>query len=127
MTTRSNLDVAYDIVSSVNGSISFNDLWVKVCEVQGYPQNEMEGKIGKFYTNLLLDGRFVNLGDNVWDLRERNTFDKVHIDMEDCYTEDEADIDPEELAEEKAEEKALGDDEEEEDSESSKYEPEEEA
>ena len=77
---KSNLDVAYEIVKNVE-SISFNDLWNQVAEVQNYTEEEKATKVGKFYTNLILDGRFVNLGDNVWDLRERNTFDKVHIDM----------------------------------------------
>jgi DNA-directed RNA polymerase delta subunit len=36
----------------------------------------------------MLDGRFVFLGDNLWDLRSRQTFDKVHIDMKDAYSDD---------------------------------------
>ena len=31
-------------------------------------------------------GRFVTLGENTWDLRSRHTFDKVHIDMNDVYS-----------------------------------------
>ena len=99
---KSNLDVAYEIVKNVE-SISFNDLWNQVAEVQNYTEEEKATKVGKFYTNLILDGRFVNLGDNVWDLRERNTFDKVHIDMSECYSEEEEDLDPEDIAEEKEE------------------------
>ena len=105
---KSNLDVAYEIVKNVE-SISFNDLWNQVAEVQNYTEEEKATKVGKFYTNLLLDGRFVNLGDNVWDLRERNTFDKVHIDMSECYSEEEEDLDPEDIAEEKEEEGIVDD------------------
>ena len=43
-------------------------------------------KAGQFFTNMMLDGRFVTLGENEWDLRERHTFDKVHIDMKDVYS-----------------------------------------
>lgn len=105
---KSNLDVAYEIVKNVE-SISFNDLWNQVAEVQNYNEEEKATKVGKFYTNLILDGRFVNLGDNVWDLRERNTFDKVHIDMSECYSEEEEDLDPEDIAEEKEEEGIVDD------------------
>ena len=105
---KSNLDVAYEIVKNVE-SISFNDLWNQVEEVQNYTEEEKATKVGKFYTNLILDGRFVNLGDNVWDLRERNTFDKVHIDMSECYSEEEEDLDPEDIAEEKEEEGIVDD------------------
>ena len=48
--------------------------------------------ISFFYTNLTLDGRFVNVGDNKWNLRERVTFDKVHIDMNDIYADDEEEM-----------------------------------
>ena len=105
---KSNLDVAYEIVKNIE-SISFNDLWNQVAEVQNYTEEEKATKVGKFYTNLILDGRFVNLGDNVWDLRERNTFDKVHIDMSECYSEEEEDLDPEDIAEEKEEEGIVDD------------------
>ena len=100
MMNKSNLDVAYEIVKGVD-SISFKALWNAVAQAQNFSEEEKATKVGKFYTNLILDGRFVNLGDNVWDLRERNTFDKVHIDMSECYSEDEEDLDPEDLQEEK--------------------------
>ena len=51
----------------------------------------------------MLDGSFVTLGENLWDLRSSHTFDKVHIDMKDVYSDVEAtdDSDEEELIEEK--------------------------
>ena len=51
----------------------------------------------------MLDGRFVTLGENQWDLRSSHTFDKVHIDMKDVYSDVEAeeDDDEEELEEER--------------------------
>ena len=59
--------------------------------------------MSSFYTNLLLDGRFVTLGENQWDLRSRHTFDKVHIDMKDVYSDVETeDDDTEENEEEEA-------------------------
>ena len=86
---KSNLDVAYEIVKNVE-SISFNDLWNQVAEVQNYTEEEKATKVGKFYTNLILDGRFVNLGDNVWDLRERNTFETNADFLQPCQVKREA-------------------------------------
>ena len=48
----------------------------------------------------MLDGRFVTLGENQWDLRSRHTFDKVHIDMRDVYSDVETSDDDEEEDEE---------------------------
>lgn len=120
MSKKSLLDVAYDVISSINEPITFQNLWVKVNEKEGLDSTDMEGKIGKFYTALLTDGRFVNLGDNTWDLRSKYTFDKVHIDMSDCYTEEDEESDPEE----KDYEDNLFEEKEEEEDEESEYEPE---
>ena len=104
MVKQSNADIAYDIVSANGSPITFADLWAKLCEVNNYTEQEATRKIGSFYTSLLLDGRFVNLGDNTWDLRSRYTFDKVTLDVNECYSDDdETEIDPEEIEESKSE------------------------
>ena len=57
--------------------------------------NLLKGRItqgASTITQLTLDGRFVTLGENVWDLRIRHTFDKVHIDMNEVYSDDEEDL-----------------------------------
>ena len=38
---------------------------------------------------IILDGRFITVGENNWDLRSRHTFSEVHIDMNDIYAEEE--------------------------------------
>ena len=86
---KSLLDVAYEVISKSGSPIFFQDLWVKVNQEEGESPDNRQGNIGKFYTALLTDGRFVNLGDNNWDLRGRYKFDKVHPDMSDCYSDEE--------------------------------------
>ena len=113
MVKQSNVDIAFDIVSANSSPITFADLWAKLCEVNNYTEQEAARKIGSFYTSLLLDGRFVNLGDNKWDLRSRYKFDKVTLDVNECYSEDEdeVEIDPEENEEEKEEDEESSEDE----------------
>lgn len=99
------IDHAYDLVSKRKDAVPFADIWnyvVKEEELSELGEEELASKAAHFYTNLLLDGRFVNLGDNLWDLRTRHTFDKVHIDMHDVYSDvEEVDDDEEEEIEEK--------------------------
>ena len=99
---RSLIEIAYDYVSSKKTSSSFKDIWVHVVKEAGLTAEEAAKKVSRFYTNLMLDGRFVTLGENEWDLRIRHTFDKVHIDMKDVYSEvdSEDDVDSEEKEEE---------------------------
>lgn len=94
---ESKTDIAYRLMSKRKKERSFYDLWedVKAELAKLYGEESVENideDISFFYTNLTLDGRFVNVGDNKWNLRERVTFDKVHIDMNDIYVEDEEDI-----------------------------------
>lgn len=96
MIERATLDVAFDILKAKKAPIIFFDLWEEVSKLQNYTEDEKKRLISRFYTNMTLDGRFVNLGDNTWDLRKNNTFDKVHIDMNDVYSDLETPIDDEE-------------------------------
>ena len=103
MSDKSLLDLAFDYVSESNGSVTFKALWKAVVKAKGLSEEEADQKVSQFYTTLLLDGRFVTLGENKWDLRSRHTFDKVHIDMKDVYNDVEAIDDDEEEEEEEKE------------------------
>ncbi len=89
---KSLLDHAFDFVSKSKEPVSFKDIWAYVVEQAGLDEETAASKVSRFYTNLMLDGRFVTLGENQWDLRERQTFDKVHIDMKDVYSDVDEDI-----------------------------------
>lgn len=98
---QSLVDVAYSIITKKKKPISFDKLWAEVCEEENIDEENAKAKASYFYTQLMLDGRFVTLGENTWDLRSRHTFDKVHIDMNDVYadeeeTDEESDDDDEE-------------------------------
>ncbi|MCD8204638.1 MAG: DNA-directed RNA polymerase subunit delta [Coprobacillus sp.] len=96
------LDIAYDYLKNVTKEqASFQHIWAYVVEKSGMSIEESESRVSKFFTNFMLDGRFVTIGENIWDLRERQTFDKVHIDMKDVYNDvDTFDEDSEEEEEE---------------------------
>jgi len=115
------LDFAYEVISQAEAlPISFKELWEKVFKKAGLTKEEAKHQISRFYTNLSLDGRFVALTDNFWDLRSNHTFDKVHIDMNDVYTdvetsgeEDEEEAEYLEILDEEKPEKDVPEDEEE--------------
>lgn len=100
--TKSMLDVAYEIMSSHKKETTFKDLYDAIAKELSMDDQEKMGHLGEFYTELTLDGRFVALTDNVWDLRARHTYDKVHIDVNDVYSDvEEGDEDEEDAEEEK--------------------------
>ena len=95
------LELAHEYLNSKPKSVTFKQLWAYVVKQKGFSEEEANKKVSSFYTSLLLDGRFVTLSENKWDLRSRHTFDKVHIDMKDVYSDmDTSDSDSEEADEE---------------------------
>ncbi len=101
------LDVAYEIVTENQSPIAFMDLVNRVAEKLEMTDEEKLARLGAFYTDLSFDGRFVALTDNTWDLRLRHTYEKVHIKVDEVYSDEgDDDIDEEEFEgeeEEKAE------------------------
>lgn len=84
---ESMVNVAFDVLTENKRMMNFLELFKEVCKRLEFNDEQASDRISNFYTNLTLDGRFVNLGDNEWDLRSNQTYDKVHIDMNDVYTE----------------------------------------
>ena len=95
------LETAYRILEAEGGEMKFQALWAKVKAELDINEEEEAARIGRFYTDLSMSGQFVVLPNNVWDLRSRHTYDKVHIDVSDAYSDaNERDDDASEVAEE---------------------------
>ena len=109
MLQKAMVEVAYELLSKKQGPQKFNRFWEEVSDLLSMNDEEKEQSISRFYTKLTLDERFVLLEDNMWDLRERQSFDKVHIDMNEIYSEIEDE--EKELQAEKEEEKFYDDEE----------------
>ena len=84
--SKSLIEYAYEFVSKHKESVNFKEIWEYVKKEAGLTEEQANAKVGQFFTNMMLDGRFITLGENEWDLRERHVFDKVHIDMRDVYS-----------------------------------------
>ena len=85
------VDVAFDLMTKKKKPVDFYKLWQEVSEIKGFNQEDKDENESLFYTNITLDGRFITVGENRWDLRSRHKFDEVHIDMYDIYADDEED------------------------------------
>lgn len=108
---KSMLDVAYEIVLQRTEPITFKELVAQIVAELNLSEEECAKRISRFYTNLMLDGRFVTLGENTWDLRSRNKFEKVHIDMNDVYKDEENEDEDEDFNDEDSYEDDLYNDE----------------
>ena len=120
MNKGSMIDYAIAILTTQK-AMTFAELWAKVKEELEITPEEEADRIGHFYTDLSLSGQTILLPGNVWDLRQRHTFDELTLnkDVSDVYSaieekdQDEADAQDEKEYNESAHGKAvLSDDEE---------------
>jgi DNA-directed RNA polymerase subunit delta len=79
-------ETAFAILSKEKDPLKFQELYAKLAAELEMSDDEKGAHIGQFYTDISLDGRFVCLSDNFWDLRSRHSYDKVHIDMDAAYS-----------------------------------------
>ena len=101
---KSMIEVAYQVLTNNNGSMPFVDLWKDVSQEMGFNQTQFEDNIAQFYTDLSLDGRFLNMSQNTWDLRSRHTYSESVMDTDSiAIDEDELDEVEKEMDEEENE------------------------
>lgn len=101
------IDTAFNLLSKKKKPTPFLKIWEEIAQIEALTVAQQEDQIAQFYSDLCLDSRFVNMGENKWDLRSRHTFSEVVIDTDDLM-DDESDEDEfasEEIEEEKEEEK----------------------
>ncbi len=120
MFKKSMAQSAYDIMSKQNYNkeksqgIAFDQLYNEVASDLGMNTEEKIKNIAKLYTQMTLDGRFITLGENKWDLKSRYKFEEGQIDMNDIYQEEEEEeVSEEDDAESPVKNRVAQDDEEE--------------
>ena len=87
MKDGSMIEAACRILEKNGKEMPFADLWTAVRSELEMDDVEASARIGFFYTDLSMNGQVVALGDNTWDLRKRQKYDKVHVDIQDVYSE----------------------------------------
>ncbi len=91
---KSILELAHEFITAKKKAVTFKEIWQ-------YVQKQMDEKetlqIGRFYKLITLDGRFVALGNNKWDLKARYTFKELYDDARGVFREVES---PDEAGEE---------------------------
>lgn len=106
---QSMTDVAYEVMSAYKKEVPFIELWTTVSAKLGLNETQFEDNIAQFYTDLSMDGRFLNMPKNNWDLRSRHTYSESVLDTDsiaiDEDSEDEDDLEVENLEEEQDQEK----------------------
>lgn len=76
------IDVAYNTLLEEKNGLSFKVLWSTVRNELGYDDKMALKKQSQFYTDLSLDGRFIGLEGNIWNLKIHCKYDDVAVKEE---------------------------------------------
>ncbi|SDN01598.1 DNA-directed RNA polymerase subunit delta [Bacillus sp. OK048] len=63
------IELAYEYLKHSKQPIAFNDLIKEIAASTELKEEQIRSRIGQFYTDINIDGRFLSLGDNRWGLR----------------------------------------------------------
>ena len=88
---QSMTDVAYEVMNDYENGVPFIELWNTVSAKLGLSVSQKEDNIAQFYTDLSMDGRFLNLPQNVWDLRSRHTYSESVLDTDSIAIDEDSD------------------------------------
>ena len=86
------IEVAHAIFEENGDVLDFNQLLVQIQDYLEMSEEELEGKMTRFYTDLNIDGSFISLGENRWGLRSWYPIDSIDEEILSSIDEDEVKV-----------------------------------
>lgn len=71
------IEVVHSVLGDKKQATTFNELVKEIAQVLGLSQEQVNAKLAQFYTDLNIDGRFINLGENRWGLRSWYPYEQI--------------------------------------------------
>lgn len=76
------IEVAYSILESKKQATSFQEMVQEIAATIGLSQEEVARRLSQFYTDLNIDGRFINVGENrLWGLRSWYPYEQIEEEV----------------------------------------------
>lgn len=73
-------------------------MFLQTVKLPGFTPSQAEDNIAQLYTDLSMDGRFLNMTGNQWDLRSRHTYSESVTDTSTIAIDDDQDDEMDEEA-----------------------------
>lgn len=74
---KSFIDMAYTLLNDKGETMNLYDIIDEFRALGDYEYEEIENRVVQFYTDLNTDGRFLNVGENLWGLRDWYSVDDI--------------------------------------------------
>ena len=63
------VEIAYEILKEKKEPLPFHELVDRIAELLELSPEQVRNRISQFYTDLNIDGRFINVGANTWGIK----------------------------------------------------------
>ncbi|MBO1199162.1 DNA-directed RNA polymerase subunit delta [Staphylococcus simiae] len=74
---KSFIDMAYTLLNDKGETMNLYDIIDEFRALGDYEYEDIETRVVQFYTDLNTDGRFLNVGENLWGLRDWYSVDDI--------------------------------------------------
>lgn len=81
-------DIALLILQENGKKMKLHDIFAKVCQVLGLPEETVDNEIMDFFEQMSINKKFIMLDKGFWDLQTRHKLDIVFEDEEDDLMEE---------------------------------------
>ncbi|CAG9612051.1 DNA-directed RNA polymerase subunit delta [Bacillus rhizoplanae] len=71
------IEAVHSLLGEKQQATSFHDLVQEIAQLLGLSEEQVAARIAQFYTDLNIDGRFINLGENRWGLRGWYPYEQI--------------------------------------------------
>ncbi|MCP1126167.1 DNA-directed RNA polymerase subunit delta [Bacillus sp. 3103sda1] len=71
------IEAVHSLLEEKQQATSFHDLVQEIAQLLGLTEEQVAARIAQFYTDLNIDGRFINLGENRWGLRGWYPYEQI--------------------------------------------------
>jgi DNA-directed RNA polymerase subunit delta len=71
------IEAVHSLLEEKQQATIFHDLVQEIAQLLGLSEEQVAARIAQFYTDLNIDGRFINLGENRWGLRGWYPYEQI--------------------------------------------------
>ncbi|PHA00346.1 DNA-directed RNA polymerase subunit delta [Bacillus pseudomycoides] len=71
------IEAVHSLLGEKQQATTFHDLVQEIAQLLGLSEEQVAARIAQFYTDLNIDGRFINLGENRWGLRGWYPYEQI--------------------------------------------------
>ncbi|HHY22375.1 MAG TPA: DNA-directed RNA polymerase subunit delta [Bacilli bacterium] len=71
------IEIALELLKEAKKPLAFNEMFAQIAQLKEMSKVQQDERIANLYTDLNVDGRFINVGDNEWGLKKWYPIERI--------------------------------------------------